>query len=228
VVLASSSALIWNSEIGAEESGPLILLKQELIAFCGPHHGRIIGRAREAFALGDRHTCGCLCAAHAHERRTVTEGISIRTLDRREVLLGARAAAAMATFLRFTNLAQAESRGWEELVKKLIGDAKPVAGRLMLDLPEVVENGNTVPFSLLVDSPMTEQDYVKVVHVLASGNPHPVVAKIYFTPASGKASITSRMRLAKTQDVVGVAETSNGEFMVVTRTVKVTIGGCGS
>jgi sulfur-oxidizing protein SoxY len=168
---------------------------------------------------------------HARERRTMIERISIRVLDRRELLFGAHAAAALATFLAVTHSAQAETRpaeaSWEDAVKKVIGDAKPVEGKLLLDLPEIAENGNTVPFSLSVESPMTEHDYVKAVHVFATGNPQPTVATFYFTPASGKATVASRMRLAKTQDVVGVAELSDGKFMVVTRTVKVTIGGCG-
>jgi sulfur-oxidizing protein SoxY len=170
-------------------------------------------------------------APMAHERIAVTESMSIRTLDRRELLLGARAAAAVATFLAFSDLAQAESRSaeasWEEAMKKVIGDAKPVEGKLLLDLPEIAENGNTVPFALSVESPMTEQDYVKAVHVFSTSNPQPTVATFYFTPASGKASVASRLRLAKTQDVVGIAELSNGQYLIATRTVKVTIGGCG-
>src|ERR671918_2961238 len=135
----------------------------------------------------------------------MTERISIRTLDRRELLLGAPAAAAVAAFIDFTIAAQAQSlpaeASWEEVMKKVIGDAKPVEGKLLLDLPEIAENGNTVPFSLSVDSPMTEQDYVKAVHVLSTGNPQATVATFHFSPASGRASVASRMRLAKTQDV---------------------------
>jgi sulfur-oxidizing protein SoxY len=65
------------------------------------------------------------------------------------------------------------------------------------------------------------------VHVMASGNPSPTVATFHFTPMSGEAKVSSRMRLAKTQDIVAVAELSNGDMLVEKRTVKVTIGGCG-
>jgi sulfur-oxidizing protein SoxY len=74
---------------------------------------------------------------------------------------------------------------------------------------------------------MTEADYVKRIHVLATGNPQPAVATFHFFPASGKAAVSSRMRLATTQDVVAVAEISDGKFAMVRRNVKVTIGGCG-
>ena len=108
-----------------------------------------------------------------------------------------------------------------------MGDAKPTEGKLVLDLPEIAENGNTVPFTLSVESPMTEQDHVKAMHIFASGNPQLDVATFQFTPASGKAMVASRMRLAKTQDIIAVAELSDGKFLLSKRTVKVTIGGCG-
>ena len=161
----------------------------------------------------------------------MTERIPIRTLDRRGFLLGAGGAAAVAAFLGFTGAARAQNKpadaGWEEAVKKLIGDAKPVEGRILLELPEIAENGNTVPFSFSVESPMTDKDYVKAVHVFSTGNPQPLVATFHFTPESGKASVASRMRLAKTQDILGIAELSDGKFIMAKRTVKVTIGGCG-
>ena len=74
---------------------------------------------------------------------------------------------------------------------------------------------------------MTEKEHVKTVHVLSTGNPQPYVASFHFTPDAGKASVASRMRLAKTQDVVSIAELSDGRFLLGKRNVKVTIGGCG-
>jgi len=96
-----------------------------------------------------------------------------------------------------------------------------------LELPEIAENGNTVPFGVSVESPMTEKDYVKSVHVFAEKNPNPEVVVFNFTPMSGKASAKSRMRLATTQDVIAIATMSSGALFIGKRTVKVTIGGCG-
>ena len=112
-------------------------------------------------------------------------------------------------------------------MKKVLGDAKPIEGKLPIDMPEIAENGNTVPFTISVDSPMTETDYVKAIHVLATANPQPGVATFRFSPLSGKATVASRMRLARTQDVIAIAELSDGRFLMSKRNVKVTIGGCG-
>jgi sulfur-oxidizing protein SoxY len=147
------------------------------------------------------------------------------TVDRREFVLGG--AAAVTVMAVGDTLAQSAAQGWEETVKKILGDAKAAEGKVTMDLPEIAENGNTVPFTISVDSPMTEKDYVKAVHVIATGNPQPGVATFRFTPQSGKAAAASRMRLAKTQDVIALAELSDGKFLQVKRSVKVTIGGCG-
>ena len=111
-------------------------------------------------------------------------------------------------------IAQDASQGWEQAVKKVLGDAKPIEGKLVIDLPEIAENGNTVPFTISVDSPMSEADNVKVIHVLATANPQPGVAVFRFSPLSGKATVASRMRLARTQDVIGIAELSDGRFLI--------------
>lgn len=100
-------------------------------------------------------------------------------------------------------------------------------GAVKLDAPEIAENGNTVPIGFSVDSPMTAENYVKKVHLFADGNPTPSVASFEFTPMSGKASASTRMRLAKTQNVVAIAEMSDGSVVKASAKVKVTIGGCG-
>ena len=98
---------------------------------------------------------------------------------------------------------------------------------LYLDLPEIAENGNQVKVSFEIDSPMTSEEYVKKAYIFADGNPAPNVAEFTFTPHLGLCAATTRMRLAKTQDVHLLAEFSNGSFAMARATVKVTIGGCG-
>ncbi len=107
------------------------------------------------------------------------------------------------------------------------GDATPTAGTITLTAPEIAENGNTVPISISVDSPMTEDSYVESVTILAEDNPNPEVVTFHFTPASGVARASTRMRLAKTQNVIAVAKMNDGSVFTDTRNVKVTIGGCG-
>ena len=98
---------------------------------------------------------------------------------------------------------------------------------IMLDLPEIAENGNAVKVAFDIDSPMTAENYVKAVHILADGNPEPDVATFNFSPAMGACYASTRMRLSKTQNVHVIAAFSDGSFGSASATVKVTIGGCG-
>lgn len=112
-------------------------------------------------------------------------------------------------------------------IKKLYGDKIFESGKIKLDVPEIAENGLVVPVNVDVESPMTDADYVKSVHVFAEGNPLPGVVSYKFTPACGKASASTRMRLAETQNIICIAEMSNGKLHMAKANVKVTIGGCG-
>jgi sulfur-oxidizing protein SoxY len=149
-------------------------------------------------------------------------------LDRRAFVLGAGAAAALLPLLAGSAAAQDATQTWEEAVKKIVGDAQPASnGKFAFELPETADNGNMVPFSVDVASPMTDKDYVKAIHVIATANPSPNVASFYFTPLSGRAAVASRMRLARSQDVICLVAISDGKFVMMRRPVKVTIGGCG-
>lgn len=143
-------------------------------------------------------------------RRTLTAG----ALAGFASLLGAR-------------LAFADEKMVMAEIKKLYGDKTMAEGKIKLDIPEIAENGLVVPVNVEVDSPMTEADYVKAVHIYADGNPQPGIVSYSFTPACGKASAATRMRLAQTQNIVCVAEMSNGSLHMAKANVKVTIGGCG-
>lgn len=135
----------------------------------------------------------------------------------------------------FASIALAITAGRAEATKdevtsaiaKLYGEKKFDSGKIKLDVPEIAENGLVVPINIEVESPMTEADYVKAVHVFAEENPLPNVISYKFTPACGKAAASARMRLAQTQDIVCVAEMSNGSLYMTKSQVKVTIGGCG-
>jgi len=96
-----------------------------------------------------------------------------------------------------------------------------------LNAPEIAENGNSVPVSVTVDSPMTADSYVESITLFAEENPLPQVITFNFSPASGEAFASTRMRLARTQNVIAVAKLSDGSVVSDTRNVKVTIGGCG-
>lgn len=105
--------------------------------------------------------------------------------------------------------------------------SEPKPGKVQIKTQDIAENGNTVPVTVSVDSPMTDSDYVRTIHVLSDRNPQPGVASFTLTPANGKAEVQLRMRMAETQNVIAVAELSDGSTWIATREVKVTIGGCG-
>lgn len=117
----------------------------------------------------------------------------------------------------------------EEEIKRLMGGKELADGAkiISMDLPQIAENGNTVPLEVSVESPMTEADHVTTVHIVADGNPRPGVASFHFSPLSGRAQASTRMRLAKTQNVIAIAEMSDGKAYMTKAEVKVTIGGCG-
>lgn len=144
---------------------------------------------------------------------------------RRDFLLTAAGAAVAAAVGPTLAMAAPEQVAAE--IKKIVGDKKLIEGKIKLDLPTIAENGLVVPLNFEVESPMTDKDYVKAVHFFAEGNPSPGVANFSFTPLSPKAAANIRIRLAQTQNIVAVAEMSNGDFYTAKKEVKVTIGGCG-
>ena len=129
--------------------------------------------------------------------------------------------------LYLPKFAQASTEMVSGAIEEIIDGKNYVDADIYLDLPEIAENGNQVKVSFEIDSPMTDENFVRFVHVLADGNPAPKVAKFMFTPSAGVCSATTRMRLAKTQNVYLLAEFSNGSYAMAQSTVKVTIGGCG-
>ena len=123
--------------------------------------------------------------------------------------------------------AQATPENALTAIGELIGAKTPKEGRVKLILTEIAENGGTVPLKVSVDSPMSEEDHVQAIHVFADGNPFPEVASYFMGPHNGKAYLSIRLRLLKTQNVIAVAEMSNGEVYLGRKNIKVTIGGCG-
>jgi sulfur-oxidizing protein SoxY len=145
------------------------------------------------------------------------------SIDRRQALMVGVGALAFGTFVAPAHAANDSA----DLIKKFTGGKQAAEGKVKLDLPEIAENGNTVPMTLSVDSPMTEAAHVTEVLVVAEGNPNGGVVTFHFTPASGVAEANTRIRLATTQNIVAVARMNDGSFFTASKQVKVTIGGCG-
>ncbi len=148
-------------------------------------------------------------------------------VTRRQALGLSAGAMAFVAFGPVMKSALADEAATEKSLMDFTGGKKPQAGKITLKAPEIAENGNTVPVTVSVDSEMTESSYVESVVLMAEGNPNPAVATFHFSPMSGEARATTRMRLAKTQNVIAVAKMSDGSVYMDKKQVKVTIGGCG-
>jgi len=114
----------------------------------------------------------------------------------------------------------------DEAIKKITGSAKIQEGRVTLTIPPLVENGNLVVLKVSVESPMTANDYVRAIHVIAEGNPLPNIFTAYLTPRSGTANITTRVRLADSQRVWAIVQMSNGSFWQGSAETLVTLSAC--
>jgi sulfur-oxidizing protein SoxY len=145
------------------------------------------------------------------------------SIDRRQALVFGVGALALGTMTAPAHAANDSA----DLIKKFTGGKQAAEGKVKLDLPEIAENGNTVPMTVMVESPMTEQSHVIEVLIVGDGNPNAGVATFHFTPLSGAAEANTRIRLAATQNVIAVAKMNDGSFFTASKQVKVTIGGCG-
>jgi sulfur-oxidizing protein SoxY len=141
--------------------------------------------------------------------------------SRRTFLMGAAAV----TLLPL-EAARATPEMLAQAIKEVVGNAEVREGRVKLDVPPLIENGNTVPLTVSVESPMSDADYVKAIHVFNEKNPQPHVFSATLAPRNGKARVGTRIKLADTQKIVAIAETSGGEFWSASADVIVTIAAC--
>ena len=113
-----------------------------------------------------------------------------------------------------------------EAIEKIIGANSVRDGRVNLVIPPLVESGNLVVIKLSIESPMTANNYVKAVHVISEANPFPNIFTAYFTPRSGRAELTTRVRLADSQRVWAIAQMSDGSFWRGYADTLVTLSAC--
>ena len=152
----------------------------------------------------------------------MVEGVQIAFPTRRVVLF----AAAGFGLAPLAPQAAATSAAMEDAIRALIGDATVNDGKVKLELPPIVENGNTVPLTVSVESPMTETDYVASIHIFNQKNPQPNVVAFHLGPRAGRAAASIRIRLADSQRVMAIARLSDGSFWVESADVIVTLAAC--
>jgi sulfur-oxidizing protein SoxY len=147
--------------------------------------------------------------------------------SRREILQAVTALAGAGTFAQISlRPAQATPEMMQDAVRAAIGEAQVQKGKVKLDLPPLVENGNSVPCIVTVNSPMTAADYVKAIHIFNEKNPQPNVISVKLGPRAGKASFSTRIRLADTQNITAIAEMSDGSCWSDEVFVIVTLAAC--
>ena len=142
--------------------------------------------------------------------------------SRREVLAGGVASLALVALPR----AAAAAAPLSEHVLRLTEGATPARGRITLDIPALVENGNSVDTRIRVESPMTEQDHVRWIHLIAEKNPFPDMARFHLGPRAGRAEVATTLRLAQSQTVTAVAALSTGGFVMAEANIVVTLSAC--
>src|SRR5260370_19478965 len=94
-------------------------------------------------------------------------------------------------------------------IRNVVGEAPVQTGKVKLEIPPLVENGNTVPMTVSVSNPMTSDDYVRSIHVFNKKNPQPNIGNFYLGPRAGRAQISTRIRLADSQKIVAIAHLSD-------------------
>jgi len=111
-------------------------------------------------------------------------------------------------------------------IKAFVGEAEVREGRVTLEIPALVENGNSVPLTVIVDSPMNPQDHVKAIAIFNERNPQPNVAHFYLSPRAGRAVVSTRIRLGDSQNIVAIAQLSDGTFWSDRAELIVTLPAC--
>jgi sulfur-oxidizing protein SoxY len=142
---------------------------------------------------------------------------------RREFFALAGGAAMLAVTLR---PAEATPAMLATAIRNVVGTAPVKTGKVKLDIPPLVENGNTVPMTVSVASPMAPEDHVKSIHVFNEKNPQPNIGNFYLSPQAGRAQVSTRIRLADSQKVVAIAKLSDGTFWSASVDVVVTLAAC--
>jgi sulfur-oxidizing protein SoxY len=148
-----------------------------------------------------------------------------RIENTRRDVLGGMAVAGLASLVRIEP-AHATPATMKAAIRTVVGEAQVKKGKVHIDVPALVENGNSVALTSQVDSPMTDADHVKAIHVFNELNPQPNVISAYLGPHAGVAKIATRFRLADTQAIVAIAQMSDGSFWSASADVVVTIPAC--
>lgn len=145
---------------------------------------------------------------------------------RRQLLVIAGSAAVVSALSSVSWPARAPPDAMKAAIRDVVKGASVRPGKVKFDVPPLVENGNTVPITVSVTSPMTDADHVVSIHVFNEKNPQPNVGNFYLGPRAGRGQISTRIRLADTQTLTAIARLSDGSLWSATADVVVTLAAC--
>ncbi|MHB2166769.1 SoxY-related AACIE arm protein [Alsobacter sp. R-9] len=146
----------------------------------------------------------------------------LQPTDRRRLLAGGAGLLALA----LVRPAGATQATMQKAMDEFTRGAKAEVARVTIDIPALVENGNSVPLTVRVDSPMTPTDFIRRIGVFNQLNPQPYVATFHLSPRSGRAQVSTRIRLGDSQMIVAIAETQDGRFFQASAELVVTLPAC--
>lgn len=144
--------------------------------------------------------------------------------SRRDLVAAAGIGLGLAAFSR--NASAAAPSVMSDLVSRITEGVVPERGKITLDIPALVENGNSVDTRIVVESPMSEVDHVRWIHLIAEKNPFPDMARFHLGPRSGRADVSTTLRFAQSQTIRAVAALSNGSFVITEADIVVTLSAC--
>ncbi|MGY2052463.1 SoxY-related AACIE arm protein [Methylobacterium sp. JK268] len=146
--------------------------------------------------------------------------------DRRSVLAGGAGLLAVALVRPAAAVERPPREPTQAAIRRFTGGVPVRPGRVALDVPPLVENGNAVPLTVAVESPMTPADHVRRIAVFNDKNPQPNVITLWLGPRAGRATVATRIRLADSQTVTAIAEMSDGSYWSATADAIVTLAAC--
>ena len=150
---------------------------------------------------------------------------SRKTVATRRPFLAAAGGGATTVFVSVRR-ASATPASMASAIRQITGEAVVQPGKVQLDVPPLVENGNTVSLTVSVTSPMTAADHVKSIHIFNEKNPQPNVVAFHLGPRAGRAQVSTRILLADTQTVIAIARMSDGSLWSAKADVVVTLAAC--
>ena len=147
-----------------------------------------------------------------------------KTTERRYFLKLAFLSSVSSTLLYpIMSIASTKTQNWEKQLKNIIGDKKPVEGRISIKVPETISHQNAIPVRISVSSPMTQYDYIEQIILIAKTNKNPLIGKFFLNPANGKAEISTFLKLPQSRQIIAIAKSNKNDIYIGRQSLNISI-----